>query len=348
MSRQKILVIEDNVDVRENLTEILELAGYETIEAENGKIGVKKALENKPDLILCDVMMPELDGFGVLKILNRSTELMHIPFMFLTAKAEKTDFRKGMGLGADDYITKPYDDVELLETIEFRLKKSKKLQSIDNTPDGLRQFFDEAKGLHALQELSEKREVRKFSKKETIFENGSFPRWIYFVNSGQVKCSQVNDFGKELITNIYVAGDFFGFVPHLKDSKNEEFAIALTAAEISLIPPEEFKLLLFNNRDVSAKFIKMLAQHANHSEKHLLDLAYSSVRKKVANALLVLHEKSEDGTISIMREDLAALAGTAKETTVRTLSDFKQEGIIKSEGNVLSIIDISVLQKMPQ
>jgi len=61
-------------------------------------------------------MMPELDGFGVLKILNREPELMHIPFMFLTAKAEKSDFRKGMGLGADDYITKPYDDVELLES----------------------------------------------------------------------------------------------------------------------------------------------------------------------------------------------------------------------------------------
>ena len=114
-SMKKIVVVEDNLEVRENLAEILSLSGYEVHEAENGKIGVKVIMETKPDLILCDVMMPELDGFGVLKVLNHNPELMHIPFMFLTAKAEKTDFRKGMGLGADDYITKPYDDVELLE-----------------------------------------------------------------------------------------------------------------------------------------------------------------------------------------------------------------------------------------
>ena len=126
---KKIVVIEDNQEVRENLAEILSLSGYEAHEAENGKVGLNVVADVKPDLILCDVMMPELDGFGVLKILNRNPTLMHIPFMFLTAKAEKTDFRKGMGLGADDYITKPYDDVELLEAIEMRLKKSEKPSS---------------------------------------------------------------------------------------------------------------------------------------------------------------------------------------------------------------------------
>ena len=114
----KILVIEDNFEVRENLCEILELTGYEVYSAPNGKIGVQMAISKEPDLIICDVMMPELDGFGVLKILNRNTHTNDIPFIFLTAKAEKSDFRKGMGLGADDYITKPFDDTELLEAVE--------------------------------------------------------------------------------------------------------------------------------------------------------------------------------------------------------------------------------------
>ena len=126
---KKILVIEDNPDVRENLAEILELSGYKVSTAQDGKVGVSIANKEDLDLILCDVMMPELDGYGVLRILNRNPKTSGIPFIFLTAKSEKTDFRKGMGLGADDYITKPFDDVDLLDAIEMRLKKSDKIKS---------------------------------------------------------------------------------------------------------------------------------------------------------------------------------------------------------------------------
>jgi len=97
---KKILVIEDNLEVRENVCEILELANYDVVPAHNGKVGVEKAVSELPDLIVCDVMMPELDGFGVLKILSKNRTTYDIPFIFLTAKAEKDDFRKGMGLGA--------------------------------------------------------------------------------------------------------------------------------------------------------------------------------------------------------------------------------------------------------
>ena len=127
---QKILVIEDNQDVRENLAEILTLSNFDVITAENGKVGVQKALQESPDLIICDVMMPELDGFGVLHILSKKPKTADIPFIFLTAKAEKTDFRKGMNLGADDYITKPFDDMELLDAIEVRLKKTQRIKKI--------------------------------------------------------------------------------------------------------------------------------------------------------------------------------------------------------------------------
>jgi CheY-like chemotaxis protein/CRP-like cAMP-binding protein len=343
-----IAIIEDNKEVRENLAEILELSGYKCITAENGKIGVKSVRDYKPDLILCDVMMPELDGFGVLKILNQDPELMHIPFMFLTAKAEKSDFRKGMGLGADDYITKPYDDVELLEALEIRLNKASKLKTIDNSDKGIRQFFNQAKGEKELSKLSEDREVRTYQKKDTVYQEGQYPKWLYFVVEGQVKIIQTNEFDKDLITHVYGAGDFFGFMPLLNGGVYSDQAVTFEKTVLRLIPVEDFKLLLFNNRDFAAKFINMLAKHADHNEKQLIDLAYSSVRKKVANALLLLEHKATDGKIRVMREDVAAMAGTAKETTIRTLSDFKNEGLIEIASTYISIIDEESLIEMPQ
>src|SRR3954468_16685244 len=115
---KKILLIEDNDDIRENTAEILELANYKVFTAENGKAGIEQAMKTKPDLIVCDIMMPVLDGYGVLFALHKNLEFQNIPFIFLTAKTERSDFRKGMEAGADDYITKPFDATELLTAID--------------------------------------------------------------------------------------------------------------------------------------------------------------------------------------------------------------------------------------
>ncbi|NOQ74942.1 MAG: response regulator [Crocinitomix sp.] len=121
--RVKILLIEDNHEMLENIEEILELADYDVVTAENGKKGVPLIKKELPDLILCDIMMPELDGYGVLDAISRDPLTAAIPFIFLTAKSGKEDFRKGMNLGADDYLTKPFDDRQLLDTVERRIKK---------------------------------------------------------------------------------------------------------------------------------------------------------------------------------------------------------------------------------
>src|SRR6187402_1754729 len=126
---RRLLVIDDHEDIRENTAEILSLAGYETFTAENGKRGVEVAIREKPDLVICDIMMPELDGYGVLHLLRKNPLTQTIPFIFLTAKTERSDFRKGMELGADDYITKPFDDNELLSAVEVRLRKSEVLEN---------------------------------------------------------------------------------------------------------------------------------------------------------------------------------------------------------------------------
>src|SRR5919205_2757800 len=139
---KSILVIDDNKDIRENTAEILDLAGYKTITAENGKKGVEQALKEKPDVIVCDIMMPELDGYGVLHLLRKNPDAQNIPFIFLTAKTERSDFGKGMEMGADDYVTKPFEDIELLNAIDVRLKKADVLEhQYAPSPQGIGQFI---------------------------------------------------------------------------------------------------------------------------------------------------------------------------------------------------------------
>lgn len=348
---KKILVIEDNQNVRENLAELLELSDYEVVTAENGKIGVEKALLENPDLILCDVMMPELDGFGVLRILEKKVATSQTPFIFLTAKAENMDFRKGMNLGADDYITKPFDDVELLDSIEMRLKKSERLQSaFDGTSKGLSIFINEAKGQQALQKLSESREIKKLKKKDLLYEEGEHPRQLFFVESGTLKSFRSNDMGKEYITHLYKTGEFLGYQALIQETYYTESVMALEEATVSIIPKEDFTSLLHDDKDVAAHFIKMLANNVAEKEEQLLSLAYNSIRKRVAEALTLLHDKHEKegiASITIFRDDLAAMVGTAKESVIRTLRDFKQESLISVEGNQIIIKERKALDDLP-
>lgn len=344
---KKILIIEDNNDVRENLKEILELSNYVIVEASNGKIGVEKAFSEAPDMILCDIMMPELDGYGVLHIISRDRRTADIPFIFLTAKAEKDDFRKGMSLGADDYITKPFDDVALLETIEGRMKKSERLRAASAQSGGsLEHFIDEARALEAIRHLSENREVRHFKKKDIIFREGEHPRWLYFVEKGMVKIYKTSDDGRELIVKIAQPGDFLGFLALFQDDAYPESAAAVEDCSIKLIPKSDFAALVFGNRDVNIRFIKMLANHVAEREQQLIELAYYSVRRRVSTALVQLFDQTQ-GPLHLLREDLAALAGTAKETLIRTLTDFKNEGLLEIHDGVITLLKVEKLRNMP-
>ena len=121
---KKVLVIEDEPEMRRNLTTILRLEKFHPLPAENGRVGVALAKKEKPDLILCDVMMPELDGYGVIAALRADAETASIPLIFLTAKGEKPDIRAGMNLGADDYLTKPIAKLDLLAAIRTRLERA--------------------------------------------------------------------------------------------------------------------------------------------------------------------------------------------------------------------------------
>lgn len=344
---RKILVVEDNVDIRENIVEILQLAGYEVFAAENGKVGIQKALEVQPALILCDVMMPVLDGFGMLKILQNDTSISHIPLIFLTAKTEKTDVRKGMGLGADDYLTKPFDDTELLEVVEIRLAKNERMRQHSDQQEQERTFLSDEKAISILEELSEHAEVRRFSAKEEIFRKDQQARWLFQIDEGQVKTFQENDYGKELTTALFGPGEYFGYHALILDGSHENFANALTDCTVRLIPKKEFREKLFASRDLAAYFIKLFSTRAKEEEGKLIEMAYDSVRRKVSNALLVFASKQgaeeDQCVLSLSRDELAALAGTAKETLIRTLSDLKSEGVISVEGKKITIPSITGL-----
>src|SRR6478736_3455871 len=174
---RSILVIDDNTDIRENTAEILDLAGYKTFTAENGKRGVEVATKEKPSVIVCDIMMPELDGYGVLHLLRKNPDTQNIPFIFLTAKTERSDFRKGMEMGADDYITKPFDDIELLNAVEIRLKKSAILgKSYDPSYNGLRHFLTDVKNAGMLQQLNEQLDPVHYERKQILYKEGKKPR----------------------------------------------------------------------------------------------------------------------------------------------------------------------------
>ncbi len=349
---KRILLIEDNKDVRENTAEILSLAQYNVLTAKNGKEGVEIAQKEKPDLIICDIMMPILDGYGVLHLLSKNTETSSIPFIFLTAKAERLDLRKGMEMGADDYLTKPFDDVELLNAIESRLKKNEILKKeFTKNMTGINDFINKAKGIESLKQLSTEQDIREYKKKDDIYKEGGYPKGIYFINKGKVKLFQRSETGKDLITELYNEGDFFGYIPLLQEEQYTGNAAALEDCEIMMIPKQDFFSLLYKNAEVSKKFIELISNNLVESEKKLVKLAYQSVRKRVAEALVKLSDKyKKEGettfSMNISREDLANMVGTATETLIRTLSDFKDDKFIDISGGTITVLNYERLVKM--
>ncbi|MFZ4784579.1 MAG: response regulator [Flavobacteriales bacterium] len=349
---KKILLIEDNAEVRENTAEILELAGFKVLTAENGKLGIEKAIKEAPDLIICDIMMPVLDGYGTLHMLSKNDKTAHIPFIFLTAKAERSDMRKGMEMGADDYITKPFDDIELLNAIESRFKKLEAARrDIQPTQDGVNEILQGISGIKDIEKIAEKQQVKTFRKRDVIFTEGDTPNGLYLLRSGKAKTFKSHELGKDLITRMLQPGDFFGYISLLEDTMQQESAEALEDCEVVIFPKEDFFKLIFQSTAASQQFVRMLTGKIAEEQERLLSLAYSSVRKRAADALLVLQKRYHDGSdkpfsMAISREDLANMVGTATESLIRTLSDFREEGIVEISGSTITILNQEKLIRM--
>ena len=349
-----ILLIEDDADMRDNTAEILELANYRVVKAENGKRGVELARKEHPDLVLCDIMMPELDGYSVLHLLGRDPATAEVPFIFLSAKAERNDVRRGMDMGADDYLTKPFEESELLNAIEGRLKRSGLFRKgFEENMLGLDKFMEQARGLESLKDLSRDRKHRTLPRKEVLFFDGDDLRNVFMVERGKVRTYKINNDGKELVTGLHGPGDFIGYMSVVEGGRAHENAETLEETELVVIPREDVLALLFRDRDVSIRFIKMLSREVKEKEERLLDLAYASVRQRVAGSILRLRDRYGEGSpeamgVKISREDLATIVGTATESLIRTLSDLRDEGLIELQGRDIRIRDAAKLERLAQ
>ncbi len=346
---RKILVIEDNLEMCENIASILKLANYQVFTANTGRLGIEMVQQIQPDLIVCDIMMPDLDGYGVLHILGKDPSTANIPFIYLTAKSEHRDFRAGMNLGADDYITKPFDGLELFNAIELRLKKNDLIKTTfrNNVPD-INDFFVKTKQLPGFHKISDNRLSRTYKKKDFVFMEGAQPLYLYFIAKGEVKTYKSNNDGKELVTGLHHEGKFIGFLPLLENKPNNETAVVLKEAEIYLIPQQDFLTMIYTNKEIARKFISMLSSNLYKAENLLLELAYQSVRQRVATALTKLNSQNDSGKnpfiISVARKDISSMVGTSTESLNRTLADFKDEGLIEISDKGLRVLNLAKLE----
>ena len=348
----KIVIIDDHDSIRENIAEILTLANYQVYTAQNGKQGVELAFHERPDLVICDVTMPELDGYGVLEQLRENNDTAFVPFIFLSARTERSDIRKGMNMGADDYLTKPFDDVELLNAVRTRLKKYDVLRKLyqpgGNSPNEL---LKNLYGSGFLDITLHKYDVVLFTKKKRLYTEGKTPRYLYYLQKGKIKTYRSNEDEKEYITNLYTAGDFIGYLSILENKLYEETAEVLEDAEVLQIPSDDFVTAIYNDINVASRFIKLITQNVQDKEQRLMNLAYSSLRKRVAKALLEINVKfnkknTDAAAIKITREDIAQYVGTATESLIRTLSDFKVEKLIEIAEGKIKILNVEKLSSL--
>jgi DNA-binding response OmpR family regulator len=340
---KKILLIEDDQALRENTAELLELSGFEVITAKNGKLGLDLAQKSLPQIIVCDIMMPELNGYEVLKALGEHEETKSIPFIFLSAKTDHTEVRTGMNLGADDYLTKPFEEEDLLAAINSRIAKSLLLEKRNKDSADLPQEALDLRNLNELKnyfyDFGEEIEIKRG---KSVYKEGDHANFIYLIIKGVVKTQRMAINGKELITALFQADDFLGFSSFDENTAYEETATAVENCLLTRISKTKLKEILVVNKELALELMNVMNEKLSNTKLQLLQMAYGSVRKKTAQTILqfleVLNPKQEE-TIKISRGDLASVAGIATESLIRTLSQFKKDGLIDIDGRNIKILD---------
>ncbi|WP_310992174.1 response regulator [Aequorivita marina] len=346
-----LLLIEDDAALRENTAELLELSGYKVITAPNGKFGIEKATREIPDIIVCDIMMPEIDGYGVLEALAANEKTTHIPFIFLSAKTEHKEVRKGMDMGADDYLTKPFEETELLSAVESRLAKAQILEMRKTSPET--EAVDEEDSPKNLNQLKnffcDEGEIAHYKKGEDIYRKGDHSNSLFLILKGVVKTHTMDENVKELITGLYKADDFLGFTSFDENIPYSETATAVEDVELVGLSKTYLLDILKKSQEVSLELMNLLTDNLSEIKEQLIKMAYSSVRKKTAATIIQFVEimnNDHAAPLRISRNDLATTAGIATESLIRTLSEFKKKGIIEIEGRDIRIIDLESLQEI--
>ena len=341
-----ILLIEDDQILAENTKELLELSGYNVITSHDGKGGYDKALNKMPDLIISDIMMPRWDGYQLYEALQQHQKTAKIPFIFLSAKSNPGDIRKGMNMGADDYIPKPFDERDLIVAVEKRLQKNDLLLK-DKTES---QKFKKQDQLEELKNFFRTYgEQLEAEKDEEIFLEGRTASNIYLLEYGLVKTFELDEWGKELVTDISHKGDFIGFYSFKPQSSLPESAVALERSILFRITHSEFVDMLEQNHALTLEFAELLSKNLITLKTHLLEMAYGSVLKKTASTLLEFVKKANgelQPLLKVSRGDMASVAGISTESFIRSLSSLKSDGIIDIIGRNIRILDLHKLRSV--
>lgn len=332
-----LLLIDPDDDARQRATELLTLAGYAVATAATGKAGIGLAQAHPPSLVLCEVTLPDLDGYGVLYVLRQTPALASRPFIFVSARTSRPDVRRGMELGADDYLPKPFDSSELLGAVASRLARWQQRLPPPAAEEELPAPGDPADFVASqrshLLALIAGRKPHAVPRRQIIYAEGDEPMRLYFVQTGRVKIVKATSSGKELIMGLYQAGEFFGYKALLEETLYYDSAVAVEDSTLFYIPAADFAQLL-RNPEVSRQLVRLLVGRKREREAQLLDMAYHSLRRRVANALLNLYEHLPadaipPALIQLSRDDLAAVVGIAPESLSRTLSEFRHDGLLE-------------------
>ncbi|WP_298284940.1 response regulator [uncultured Lutibacter sp.] len=346
-----ILIIEDDTVLRETTAEILELENYKVFTAANGKRGVEQAKIMLPDIIICDIMMPEMDGYEVLEILSTYEETKRIPFIFLSAKTETKDVRKGMDLGADDYLTKPINEDLLISAIESRLAKAALLKEVEKVEAPIKEPKNPYSEIETIEDLKnyfcDYGTSNNLKKGKIIYEEGDLSNNIYFIYKGVIKTYKIDELGKELIINILKDDDFFGVSAIIDGSYYFESVKTMEDSEVMFLSKKTVLEILESNHKLTLDFFQLMNNSLTEVKEQLLEMAYGSMKRKTAKTILKFADKmshKSSDSINISRRDLAGVAGIATESLIRTLTDMKKEGILEIEGRNIRIIDLGKLE----
>lgn len=332
----KILLIVNDPEVRSSTFEILELACYQVMQALDGKSGVELALSEHPDIIISEIAMPGLDGFGVLHLLQSKPWFSKVLFILLCSVLDKKELRRAMEMGADDVIVKPFEGTELLSCIETRIRKLKGRQQTQVSDHSNKLSLQSESDLLAY--LIQDRNIDRYNKKQLVVKEGERPTKVYYVVCGKARSFKTHPDGKDLVIDLYGPGDYIGLEDLLSGSNYSETVETLDYTELAIIPRKDFEEVIQSSTLASKKFIEKLIQRSARLQNRLLWLAYHSLRQKVAAAILQLKQKynsAPNGTfeINLNRAAFASIAGTATESSIRTLGEFKSEQLIELEAD---------------
>jgi CheY-like chemotaxis protein/CRP-like cAMP-binding protein len=342
---QTILIIDDIQDVRENIGELLELSGYHVLQASEGYEGIRKAKQHQPDLILCDIMMPGMDGYGVAEILARQEETNHIPLIYLTAKAEPSDFKKGLQKGATDYITKPFESDELIKSISLRIRQHQQQKPTDLGEVEWQNWMAYLHSESPLDNQGAPLTILNLTADETLFEQDDQALWVYFLQEGSIRWESTDAGGRTVCHHLSRPGEFLGWSPGFHLGAYSHSAIALSTSRVVRLSAKQLRDTLLSNPGMALIWGQAQLKASQMVVEDMMAMLYGNARENVARVLLRFAEfKGGQWTVNMPRETLAKSIGIAYETVIRTLSQFKAEGLVMAKGRRITIYDKAQLE----